>query len=81
MDAFCLIDIIAPLLPAEKNVKTKRPVKKYTGKFSILMEKIVEKMRVNITIVKSGLRKLQNIPSTDLRYFILISLFTNSFKR
>ncbi len=36
---------------------------------------------VNTIMVNKGFKKLQNIPNTDLRYFILISRLISSLRR
>ena len=71
---------IALVVASEKKLKIICPLNKYKGKFSTLNLKIFEKTKDNTIIIQSGFSKVQRTPSTDLLYFILISLETNSLK-
>ena len=41
----------------------------------------IEKIAVKTNIIKSGLKKLQSIPSTESLYLEVKSLLTNSFNK
>jgi hypothetical protein len=64
-------DIVVPI---EKNLQTRRAVRRKTGKFWTPERTRVENTKVSISIIARGLSNDQKNPKTELRYLSLNSL-------